>query len=68
MIIIYNINTKKIKAKIYEKGYTIKEVAKKLNIHEQTLSNYINGKNLENINKFLELLNFLELEIKDIKK
>lgn len=65
---MYNIDTNKIKAKIYEKGYTIKEVAKILNIHEQTLSNWINEKNLGNIKKFLELLYFLDLDIKEIKK
>lgn len=65
---MYNIDTNKIKAKIYEKGYNMKEVANILNIHEQTLSNWINEKNLENIKKFLELLYFLDLDIKEIKK
>lgn len=65
---MYNIDTNKLKAKIYENGYTIKEIAKKINLHEQTLSNYINGKNLSNINKFLELLYILDVELEDIKK
>lgn len=65
---MYNIDTNKLKAKIYENGYTIKEIAKKINIHEQTLSNYISGKNLSNINKFLELLYILDIELEDIKK
>lgn len=65
---MYNINTNKIKSRIYKKGYNIKEVANKINIHEQTISNWINGRNITNIKKFLELMEFLDLEIKNIKK
>ena len=65
---MYNIDTNKIKAKIYEKGYSIKEVANILNIHEQTLSNWLNYRNLDNITKFIQLLYLLELNPKDIKK
>lgn len=65
---MYNINTNKIKAKIYEKGYTIKEISDIIKIHEQTLTNYLNNRNLNNITKFLELLYILDLTPKDIKK
>jgi len=65
---MYNINTNKIKSRIYEKGYNIKEVTNKINIHEQTINNWINGRNITNIKKFLELMEFLDLEIKNIKK
>lgn len=65
---MYNINTNKIKARIYEKGYKYKDVANKLKINEQTISNWINNRNLSNIIKFIELLNLLDLDIKDIKK
>ena len=65
---MYNIDTNKIKAKIYENGYSIKEVANILNIHEQTLSNWLNYRNLDNITKFIQLLYLLELNPKDIKK
>ncbi len=65
---MYNINTNKIKARIYENGYTIKEISDILNINQQTLTNYLNGRNLNNIKKFLELLYILNLTPKDIKK
>lgn len=65
---MYNINTKKIKARIYEKGLEYKDIANALNIHEQTISNWINNRNLNNINKFIQLLILLDLDINDIKK
>lgn len=63
---MYNINTKIIKSKIYEKGYTIQEIAQKLKINNQTITNWINGRNIANITKFLELLYLLEIDIKSI--
>lgn len=65
---MYNIDTKIIKAKIYEKGYNIKEISSVIGIHEQTLSNWLNYRNIDNINKFINLLYLLELNPKDIKK
>lgn len=65
---MYNIDTKKIKARIYEKGLEYKDIANALNIHEQTISNWINNRNLNNINKFIQLLILLDLDINDIKK
>lgn len=65
---MYNIDTKIIKAKIYEKGYNIKEISSIIGIHEQTLSNWLNYRNIDNINKFINLLYLLELNPKDIKK
>lgn len=65
---MYNINTRKIKSRIYELGYEYKDISKILNIHEQTISNWINNRNLSNINKFIELLILLDLDIKDLKK
>jgi transcriptional regulator with XRE-family HTH domain len=62
------INTKIIKAKIYEKGYTVKEVAKILDINEITITNWIHGRNIKQIDKFLELLILLDIETKEIKK
>lgn len=59
-------NNKIIKIKMIEKNITQKEIAKKLNINEQTISNWINGKNLENIKKFLTLLQELEIDIKQL--
>lgn len=63
---MYNINTKLIKSKIYKKGYTINQIANKLSINNQTLSNQINNRNITNITKFLELLHILDIEINDI--
>lgn len=63
---MYNINMNLIKSKIYEKGYTINKVADKLNINNQTLSNWINNRNMINITKFLELLYILDINIDDI--
>lgn len=65
---MYNIDTRKIKSKIYQLGLQYKDISKEIGIHEQTLSNWINNKNLNNINKFIELLIMLDLDIKDIKK
>lgn len=59
-------NTKIIKIKMIEKNISQKEIAKKLNINEQTISNWINGKNLENIKKFLTLIKELEIDIKQL--
>lgn len=62
------IDTSIIKAKIALKKMTTKEVAEKIDVNEQTISNWINGKNISNIDKFLRLLKFLEIEINEIKK
>lgn len=60
----YNI----IKSKIILKNKTIIEVAEILNINEQTISNWINGRNTENINTFISLLKYLDININEIKK
>lgn len=62
------IDTSIIKAKIAIKRLTIKEVAEAINVNDQTISNWINNKNIDNINKFLKLLKFLEIDINEIKK
>lgn len=55
-----------IKIKIMEKGYSSKGLADKLNITEQTISNWINGKNIKQIDKFVELCILLDIDIKDL--
>jgi len=55
-----------IKTKIIEKGYTNKAVSKILNINEQTISNWIQGKNLIQIEKFIELCKLLDIDINDL--
>lgn len=61
------LDTKIIKIKIIEKGYTQKEIAKKIGVTEQTLINWINGQ-IGNNKKFIELLNFLNITIDELKK
>lgn len=59
---------KYLKIKIIENGYTIRDIANKLNINEQTLSNWINSRNTNQIKKFLELLVLLNFNNDDLKK
>lgn len=63
---MYNINTRLIKSEIYKKGYTIQNIAEQLNINPQTLSNWLNNRNLCNITKFIELLYMLDIDIKNL--
>ena len=56
----------KLKLKIIEKGYTNREIAQRLNINEQTLSNWCNNRNINNIYKFYELCKELDIDIKEI--
>ncbi len=58
-------NTRIIKMKIIEKGYSQREVAKMLGIREETLSRWIAGK-LGNIEKFIELCKILDIDINDL--
>lgn len=62
------INTTRIKIAILEKNFTVIELAEKLQINVNTISRWINGKNLNSIKKFIEMLEILELDINDIKK
>lgn len=55
-----------IKTRIIEKGYTNKIIADKLNISEQTLSKWINGKSTQQISKFIELCKLLDIEIDEL--
>lgn len=61
-------NTKIIKKAMIDKNLNNIELASILKINENTVSRWLNGKNLSNINKFLEMLKILELDINDIKK
>lgn len=59
---------KYLKSKIYEKGYAINSIAKIFNISEQTLTNWINGRNCSTIYTFLEITQFLGFNSDDYKK
>lgn len=61
-------NIKAIKKAMIDKNLNNKELAAIIKINENTISRWINGNNLSNINKFLEMLEILELDINDIKK
>ena len=61
------IKTKIIKIKMIEKGFTLNDLAKILKINTNTISRWINGNNINNIDKFIELCNILEIDIKDLK-
>lgn len=62
------INTTRIKIAMLEKNLTVIELAENLQINVNTISRWINGKNLSSIEKFIEMLQILELDINDIKK
>lgn len=55
-----------VKMAIIKKGYTNKDVAKMIDVTEQTISNWINGRNVDNIIKFNKLCKILDLSIDDI--
>lgn len=59
-------NMKVLKAKIIQIGSTQKEIAKQLGIREETLSRWLNG-HIGNIRIFLNLCDFLDVDIKDLK-
>lgn len=59
-------NTKIIRIKMIENNINQKEIAKKLNVSKQTINNWINQRNTEKIEKFLELMKELEIEVSDL--
>lgn len=59
-------NTKIIRIKMIENDINQKEIAKKLNVSKQTINNWINQRNTEKIEKFLELMKELEIEVNDL--
>ena len=62
------INTKNIKIAMIEKEISIVKLSKKLNVSINTLSRWLNGHNLNQIENFLNLLIYLDISIDDIKK
>lgn len=55
-------NTRLIKEKAVKEGYTNKQIAKIIGVHEVTISKWING-NIGNIEKFIDLCKLLDIEI-----
>lgn len=62
------IDYKLIKYKLLENNLTNIELANILDLNPQTVSNWINGKNVSNYEKFLLMLKLLDIEIIDIIK
>lgn len=59
-------NTKIIRIKMIENDINQKEIAEKLNLSKQTINNWINQRKTEKIEKFLELMKELEIEVSDL--
>lgn len=55
-----------IKIKAIEKNYTYKNLAENIGTSEQTITNWVNNRNTNNINKFIKLCKLLNIEIKDL--
>jgi len=56
-----------IKIKAIEKGYTYKDIAKKVGVTEQTIINLANGRVPKNIKTFIKICKLLDIDIKDLK-
>ena len=56
----------RLKVLIIERDLTIKQLADELGFSPQTISNWCNGKNLDNIYAFYKLCKLLDVDIKDI--
>lgn len=56
----------KLKILIIERDLTIKQLANELGISPQTISNWCNNKNLDNIYGFYKLCKRLDVDIRDI--
>lgn len=50
------------------KGYTVKDLAFRLEINEVTLRNYESGKRYPNLDMLVKLMDVLDLELKVLKK
>lgn len=59
-------NFKLIKIKMIEKDYSLADLSKMLDINLNTISRWINGNNISNIEKFIELCKILDIDIKDL--
>jgi len=51
-----------------EQNFTHTIVANNLNINVNTVSRWANGNNLEQIEKFIDLMILLNIDLKEIKK
>lgn len=58
----------RLKVIITERDITIKQLANELGVSPQTISNWCNNKNLDNIYAFYKLCKKLDVDIRDIFK
>ena len=58
----YNI----IKIKAIENNLNYAEIAQKIGVSEQTISNWSNGRAISNIEKFIKMCKLLNIDIKDL--
>lgn len=56
----------RLKILILENDITIKQLAEELGCSPQTISNWCNGRNLDNIYNFYKLCERLDIDIKDV--
>ncbi len=59
-------NFKLIKIRMIEKGYNLKELAELLDVNINTISRWVNGNNINQIEKFIELCKILNIEIEEL--
>lgn len=57
-----------LKVLIISKGYTIKALSEEIGINNMTLTNWINNRNTQQLNNFIDLLNLLQCTQDDITK
>lgn len=62
------LNMKNVKKAIIDRELSLVEVAKILGVNINTVSRWVNGNNLQQIENFLKLLSLLDLDIDDIYK
>lgn len=58
-------NTRKLRGKILEKGYTYQDIAKRLNISYQSFSNKVNNKTEFKASEILIICDMLDIADKD---
>lgn len=61
------INTKYIRYKMIEKDFSIIQLSKEIDINVNTISRWLNGNNLNNIEKFIEMMIILDIDVNELK-
>ena len=61
------INSKKLKAKIVERGFTIKKLSEKISLSNYTLGQKIANKSIMNIAEVKKLIDILDIKSEEIQ-